>query len=134
MSQIKIVMLGDVMGKLGRRALAEAIPIIKKKYKPDLIIANAENIAHGKGVTEKTLKEAMDAGVDFFTSGNHIWANAADVDKIFSEKKIPIIRPANYPENVPGVGYKVIDVGVYKVVIVNLMGRVFIREDFDCPF
>lgn len=134
MPQIKIIMLGDIVGKIGRKAVAQALPKLKKKYKPDLVIANAENLAHGNGVTESTLKEMLDAGVDFFTSGNHVWSNKSDVDKIFSENKLPIIRPANYPPSVLGEGYKIIEVGVYKILIVNLIGRVFFRENFDCPF
>lgn len=134
MSQLKIVFLGDIMGKIGRKGVAKAIPQIKKKYKPDLIIANAENIAHGKGVTEKTLKEMMDAGIDFFTSGNHIWKNP-EGEQILREGKLPIIRPANYPEGVPGDGYRIIEIGTKKILITNLMGRVFFfKEYFDCPF
>jgi len=130
---IKILFLGDIVGKIGRKAVAEALPKLRKKYKPDLVIANAENLAHGHGVTEKTLKEMMAVGVDFFTSGNHVWDNA-EGEKVIIENKLPIIRPANYPEGVPGDGHKIIEVGVYRVLIVNLMGRVFFRENFDCPF
>jgi len=130
---IKILFLGDIVGKIGRRALKDALPKLRKKYKPDLIIANAENIAHGKGVTEGTLKEMMTAGVDFFTSGNHIWSNPEGA-KIFIENKLPIIRPANYPEGVLGDGYRVVKVGKNKILIINLLGRVFFRENFDCPF
>ncbi|NQT50336.1 TIGR00282 family metallophosphoesterase [Candidatus Kuenenbacteria bacterium] len=131
---MKVLMLGDIVGKIGRKGVTEALPKLKKKYKPDLVIANAENLAHGKGITEKTLQEMMDAGVDFFTSGNHIWSNKAEVDKILGENELPIIRPANYPPDVLGAGHKIVEVGVYKVLIVNLMGRVFFRENFDCPF
>ena len=131
---LKVLFFGDIIGKIGRKAIAKELPKLKKKHKPDLVIANAENLAHGKGVTEKTLNEMMDAGIDFFTSGNHIWSNGAEIEKIFSENKIPLLRPANYPPGVPGLGYKIIDVGAYKVMIVNLIGRVFFRENFDCPF
>lgn len=127
-------MFGDIVGKIGRKAIAEALPKLKKKYKPDLVIANVENLAHGNGVTESTLKEMMDAGIDFFTSGNHVWSNKSDIDKIFSQNKLPIVRPANYPPSALGEGYKIIEVGVYKILIVNLIGRVFFKENFDCPF
>ncbi len=134
MSQIKILFFGDVMGKLGRQALKKALPKIKEEYQPDLTIANAENLAHGKGVTEKTIKEMIEAGIDFFTSGNHIWGNP-EAEQIFLQNKLPIIRPANYPPGLPGDGYKIIEVGTKKVLIVNLMGRVFfLKENFDCPF
>lgn len=134
MSQLKILMLGDIVGKIGRKAIAEALPKLKKKYKPDLVIANAENLAHGNGVTESTLKEMLAAGIDFFTSGNHVWSNKADINQIFTENKLPLIRPANYPPTALGGGYKIIEVGVYKILIVNLVGRVFFKENFDCPF
>jgi 2',3'-cyclic-nucleotide 2'-phosphodiesterase len=131
---IKILFFGDIMGKIGRNALKEAIPELKKKYKPDLIVANAENLAHGKGITRNTLQEMMRAGIDFFTSGNHVWKNKEALE-IFNENELPIIRPANYPEGVPGDGYRVVEVGTKKVLFVNLMGRMFfLREHFEDPF
>jgi len=133
MSQIKILFLGDIVGKIGRKAVIKELPKLKKKYKPDFIIANAENLAHGVGITEKTLAEMMDAGINFFTSGNHIWKNA-EAEKIFSENTLPIVRPANYPDGVLGDGYKIVEVGKSKILIANLIGRVFMRENFDCPF
>lgn len=131
---IKILFLGDIVGRIGRNAVKETLPKLKKKYNPDLIIANAENLAHGCGVSESVLKEMIDAGIDFFTSGNHIWANKNEIEKIFSENKLPVIRPANYPIGAPGDGYRVIEIGTQKILIVNLIGRVFFRENFDCPF
>jgi hypothetical protein len=134
MSEIKILFFGDIMGKIGRHALKKALPDLKEKYQPDLVIANAENLAHGKGVTEKTLNEMMEAGVDFFTSGNHVWSNS-EAEQIFQQDKLPIIRPANYPPGLPGSGYKIIEVGTKKILIANLMGRhLMLKEDFDCPF
>ncbi len=133
MANIKILALGDIVGKIGRRGVITALPELKKRYKPDLVIANAENLSHGKGVSEKTLNQMIEAGIDFFTSGNHIWDNK-NADKIFNENKLPIIRPANYPTGVIGDGYKIIEVGTAKVLIANLNGRVFFRENFDCPF
>lgn len=130
---MKIIFLGDIVGKIGRKAIKEALPKLKRKYKPDLVIANAENLAHGSGVTNKTLKEMMNSGIDFFTSGNHIWDNP-EAEEIFNSNDIPIIRPANYPPNITGDGYKIIDVGTKKILIANLIGRVFIKENFDCPF
>ena len=121
------------MGKIGRKAVTKIIPQWKKQYKPDLIIANVENLAHGKGITEKTILEMLDAGVDFFTSGNHVW-DKKEAYKIFEDPKASIIRPANYPPGVPGDGYRIIKIGKTKILITNLMGRVFFREDFECPF
>lgn len=131
---MKILFLGDVVGKPGRKAVIKLLPSIKKTYKPDFIFCNAENLSHGNGVSEKTIKEMMDAGVDAFTSGNHIWDNRAEIEKIFAENKLPVLRPANYPEGTAGIGHRIFEVGKKKLLLVNLMGRVFIRENFDCPF
>lgn len=131
---VKILFLGDIVGRIGRNAVKEVLPKLKKKHKPDMVIANAENLAHGSGVSESVLTEMMEAGVDFFTSGNHVWSNKNEIEKIFSENKMPLIRPANYPESVLGDGYRVVEIGMQKVLIVNLIGRVFFRENFECPF
>ena len=130
---IKILMFGDVMGKIGRKTIAKVLPKLKKEFKPDLVIANAENSAHGKGATKKTLEELTSSGVDFFTSGDHIF-NKKEIIPILEDKNSVIIRPANYPPDVPGSGYKIIEVGVKKILIINLLGRVFMKSDFDCPF
>lgn len=133
MSELKVVFLGDIMGRIGRNSIKTILPKIKEQYQPDLIIANAENLAHGKGVTADTLKEMMEAGVDFFTSGDHVWDNA-EGEQLLLENKLPLIRPANYPEGVAGDGYRIIEVGTKKVLIVNLLGRVFFKVNTDCPF
>ena len=135
MANFKVLMFGDVVGKIGRRALVETVPKWRKKYSPDLVIANAENIAHGKGITEKTLREIHDAGVDFFTNGNHAFKNKAGIQVFDSpEFRDIIVRPANYPTKVPGKGAKLIEVGTKKVLIVNLNGQVGFRESFNSPF
>lgn len=131
---MKILFLGDIVGKLGRKSVKKVLPKWKEKYNPDLVIANAENLAHGKGVTRKTLEEMMDAGVDFFTSGNHVW-KTSQAEEIFKEDKVPIIRPANYPSGLAGEGFKIVKAGKDKVMIANLNGRVFFfKENFDDPF
>ncbi|MBI4272379.1 TIGR00282 family metallophosphoesterase [Candidatus Uhrbacteria bacterium] len=130
---MKILFIGDVMGKPGRKAVDALLPEIKKEYEPDFVIANAENLAHGKGITKQTLDELLSSGIDFCTSGNHIWAKPEGHD-ILAQKNSPVIRPANFPPNVPGVGIKVIPVGARNVLVINLMGRVFMKEHLDCPF
>lgn len=130
---IKVLFFGDVVGKIGRRALTEMVPRLKKEFEADFVIANAENLAHGKGITKSTLKEAQDAGVDLFTSGNHIFAKKEGID-IIAQKDSPVLRPANYPEGVPGQGDFLAEVGIKKLLVINLQGRVFFNEDTDCPF
>ena len=130
-----MIMFGDVVGRIGRRSLAQIVPKLQKKYKPDFFVANAENLAHGKGITPGTLREAVNAGVNFFTGGNHIFDNKAG-HQVFDDPEFKniIIRPANYPSEVPGEGMKLLEVGTKKVLMVNLNGRVFFRESFDSPF
>lgn len=130
---LKIIFIGDIVGYIGREAVTKIIPKLKRKYKPDLIIANAENLAHGKGVTKNSLQDMLDAGVNVFTSGNHVFSKK-NYQEILNDKKFSIIRPANYPKNVPGVGEKVINISQKNILLINLMGRVFMRANLDCPF
>jgi len=130
---LKILMFGDISGRVGRKAIAKILPSLKKKFDPDLVIANVENIAHGLGVTAKTLQEISEAGVDFFTSGDHIFDKREAVE-ILERKDTNLLRPANYPPGVPGVGAKLFEIGTKQVLVINLMGRVFLKNQYDCPF
>ncbi len=130
---LKILFFGDVSGRIGRTAVAKILPTIRKKLDPDLVIANVENIAHGTGITEKTLKELADAGVDFFTSGDHAFDKKEAIG-ILEDKNSMLIRPANYPPDAPGAGAKLFEIGTKKILVINLMGRVFLKSQYDCPF
>lgn len=130
---MKILFIGDIFGKPGRKAVRKIVPKLKEQESIDFVIANVENLAHGKGATPKTLEEMRNAGVDFFTSGNHIWKNKTILDELESQKS-DLIRPANYPLGVPGFGYRIVRIGKKKVLILNLIGRVFFNHHFDCPF
>lgn len=121
------------MGRIGRRGVAAVLPHWKDRYRPDLIIANVENLAHGKGVTMATISEIQAAGVNVFTSGNHIFKKP-EVYEIIDDEKIALLRPANYPPGVPGRGVVFVTVGTQKLLVVNLLGRVFMNENLDCPF
>jgi metallophosphoesterase (TIGR00282 family) len=122
-----ILAIGDVIGKPGRQALSTFLPQIKQEYGVDLTIVNAENSAHGIGVTPDTAKELLKAGADVLTSGNHVWAHKTILPYLDSE--MPLIRPLNYPPGVPGKGYIVKN----GVLVVNLIGRTFM-DNYDCPF
>ncbi len=122
-----ILAIGDLIGKPGRKAISQLLPGLRQQYGLDLVIANAENAAGGRGLTPDTARELLDSGVDVLTSGNHIWAQKEIIP--YLDGDMLIIRPLNYPAGVPGKGYLVIK----GVAVVNLMGRVFIG-DFDCPF
>ena len=129
---MKIIFLGDIVARPGREAVKKALPDLKKHYCPDIVIANAENIAHGKGVTTNSLQELIDTGIDFFTSGNHVWKKEGAL--LLQDKKNPLIRPANYPTGVIGRGYEIINVLTKKIAVINLIGRTFFRYHYDCPF
>lgn len=131
--EIKILFFGDIVGRIGRKAIAKILPEFKRELNPDLVLANAENLAHGLGVTQKTLNEILGAGVDFLTSGNHIWQKE-EAYEILAQRDIPLIRPANFPQDMPGKGYRLLELGTKKILIINLVGRAFIEEESSCPF
>ncbi len=120
-------MIGDIIGRPGRQAVHELLPGLRRQYGLGLIIANAENVAGGLGLTSTTADELLNAGVDVLTSGNHIWTQKEIIPHLDGE--MPILRPLNYPPVVPGRGYLV----NRQAMVVNLIGRTFIG-DFDCPF
>jgi len=128
---MKILFIGDIIGKYGRKITAEILPKLKEEYSPDLIIANAENSAHGYGITEKVYQELLELGISVFTMGNHIW-DKKEISKNI-EKFPQMIRPLNYPEGIPGKTYLVVEKNGIKIAIVNLLGRTFMPP-MDCPF
>lgn len=119
-------MIGDIVGKPGRRAIQALVPDLRKENGIDVVIANAENTAGGFGLTPDTAYELLDSGVDIFTSGNHIWDQREIIP--YMDEGLPLVRPANYP-NAPGRG--VLHHG--EIMVINLMGRVFLPA-LDCPF
>lgn len=130
---MKICFVGDVMGQPGRRALAAALPRIRAEHKPEFVIVNAENAAGGFGLTPEIAQELFSLGADVLTSGNHIWDKKQILDHLDKEPRL--LRPANYPEGVPGRGWGVYEsvVGGPKLGVLNLEGRVYMRDLRD-PF
>jgi metallophosphoesterase (TIGR00282 family) len=124
---VLILVIGDLVGRPARKAISQLLPGLRQQYGLELIIANAENVAGGVGITPDTAKELLESGVDVLTLGNHTWAQKEIVPHLDSD--MPILRPLNYPPGVPGRGY----LAAKGVAVVNLMGRVFIG-DLDCPF
>lgn len=123
---MRILMIGDVIGKPGRQAIRSLVPGLREEYGIDLVIANGENSAGGFGITLETAYEMLENGVDVLTSGNHIWDQKEIIPHM--DEGLPLIRPANYPD-APGRGYLIQD----DVMVLNLMGRVFMPA-LDCPF
>lgn len=130
---MNILFIGDIIGRPGRAAVKEILPGLKKEYEIDFVIANGENLAAGLGMTIDTYEEMSKAGIDYFTSGNHIW-NKKEFLIYLQEKNIKVVRPANYPEGVEGRGWTDIELHGKKIRIINLQGRVFMRDLVDCPF
>jgi len=130
---LKILFIGDIVGKPGRRAVAHFIPEIRKEEGIDFVIANGENLASGKGMTFEKYDEVIKSGVDYFTSGNHIWNNA-DFITCLNDQKIKVLRPANYPQSSPGRGVTTFKVKGADLTLINLQGRVFMRDDIESPF
>ena len=128
---MRIVFIGDVVGKPGRKVLAEAMPRIKKKFSPDLIIANGENAAAGFGITRNVLKELYDTGINILTSGNHIWDKRETESWIGEEDRI--LRPANFPSGSPGRGWTTVKVNTASIAVANIQGRIMMPPS-DCPF
>jgi len=129
---MKALLIGDIFGKPGRKVVSAVLPKLRKDLRLDFVIANCENLAHGKGITEKTLNAMLDSGVDFFTSGNHVFSNEG-LDLLKADK-YPLIRPANLSGDVPGYGYKIVQKGQRRVLIINISGRVFMSPNYNCPF
>lgn len=129
---MKILFVGDIVGKPGRRAVRELIPDIISQYRIDFVIGNCENAASGFGVTREVVEELYDSNIHVLTSGNHIW----DKKEIreFVEDYETLLRPANYPEGAPGRGSVVMpDAAGINVGVINLMGRIFMAP-LECPF
>jgi metallophosphoesterase (TIGR00282 family) len=129
---MKILFLGDVVGKPGRRAVCTMLPRLIDHERIDLVIANCENVAGTTGVDPKSARELLDAGVHVLTSGNHVWRDKGIIEFIDGESRL--LRPANFPPMVPGRGWTVCESpDGTPVAVLNLIGRVFM-DSVDCPF
>lgn len=128
---MKVLMVGDVYGEPGRAAIQTLLPRLREEHAIDLAVVNVENAAGGFGVTPPMAKAFLEQGVDVMTTGNHVWDKKEIVPHIVKENLL--LRPANFPEGTPGVGYVTVKAGPHRVGVVNLMGRIFMNP-IDCPF
>ncbi len=129
--RIRILFIGDIIGRPGRKALNIFLPTLLEKYSPTIIIGNGENAAGGNGMTEEVCRELL-GRLDVITSGNHIWDKKQGVEYLDREPRL--LRPANYPERNPGrASYIFEGEGGVKIGVLNLQGRVFM-EPLECPF
>jgi 2',3'-cyclic-nucleotide 2'-phosphodiesterase len=130
---MRLMFLGDVVGKSGRDAVARVLPDLKDRLKPDFTIVNGENAAHGFGITEAIFKGLLEAGADAVTLGNHAFDQREAL--IFIEREPQLIRPLNFPPGTPGRGAALFDLAHGKrLLVMNIMGRVFVEPSLDDPF
>lgn len=129
---MKILMAGDVMGSSGRTVFARVAGEMKRAGQVDFVVVNAENAAAGKGITARIAADLLDAGADVITLGDHTW-DQKDTEKLL-EQEDRVLRPANFPPACPGRGLVTVDTPMGKVTVINLIGRVFVRNYDDCPF
>jgi len=132
--RVRILFIGDVVGRPGRHALREWLPALRKELAVDFVIANRENAAGGMGITESTARELLEAGIDCLTTGNHVWKQKEAGGLLAREHRV--LRPANFPSETPGCGWGVYGVAGKNlhIAVVNIMGQVFMKPILDCPF
>ena len=130
---MKILCIGDVVGKVGCEFLRSKLPNLKRFYGIDLVVCNGENSADGNGITPVSARYLFDSGVDVITLGNHSFRRREAYS--YLDETPYIIRPANYPDaTTPGVGFCVVDMGRVQVAVINLMGNMFMESSLENPF
>lgn len=140
-AKLKVLMIGDVAGPLGCAMFTKNIAGLRSKYQADAVIVNGENASDsGRGITPKIVADFLAAGANVITTGNHIWAKK-EILPYFEQhrgERVPLIRPANFPSQVPGSGFALFDLVVEQqtitIGVLNLQGRIFMKEHLDCPF
>lgn len=128
---MKILIVGDVVGRPGRKAFKKHTKELREKHNIDVVIVNGENSAAGKGVSRKSLDELYAGGADIVTSGNHIWDKREVYEVIDTDPYL--VRPANYPDGAPGKGWCLYPFKAKNLAVINMSGRAFMPE-MDCPF
>jgi metallophosphoesterase (TIGR00282 family) len=128
---LKILAIGDVVGRPGRQVLKDKLQGIIDTHRIDMIIVNGENAAGGKSITPDIAQEFFSVGIDVITTGNHVWDNSEVLKILDSEPAL--LRPANYPAGVKGHGYHIVERKGFRICVINLQGRLFM-EPIDCPF
>jgi metallophosphoesterase (TIGR00282 family) len=128
---MRLLFVGDVVGRSGRAAITQRLPDLKRDWKLDCVIVNGENAAGGFGITEAIYNEFLDAGADVISGGNHSWDQREAL--VFIERAPRLLRPINYPPGTPGRGATMVDANGKRVLVINVMGRIFM-DPLDDPF
>ncbi|MCB1463441.1 MAG: TIGR00282 family metallophosphoesterase [Nitratireductor sp.] len=130
---MRLLFLGDMVGRSGREAVYAQLPGMIEKWKVDFAIVNGENAAGGFGITETILEETLAAGADVVTTGNHVWDQREALT--FAERQERFLRPANFPSGTPGRGSNIYEArNGARVLVANIMGNVFMHPELDDPF
>ncbi len=130
---MRLIFLGDVVGKSGREAVYQELPLLRERYKPDLVVVNGENAAHGFGISEDIYLKLLAVGADVVTLGNHAFDQREAL--VFIERHPNLLRPVNWPAGCPGRGTALIDTASgRRALVINAMGRVMIEPMLDDPF
>ncbi len=130
---LKIIFFGDITGEPGRKVIKQILPALIESEKPDLVLANVENLAHGKGVTVKTIEELIRAGVNGFTGGNHIFSKRVYSEEALTKYSDRIVRPANIPSTYAGMSAIKLPTSKGLVLVGNFLGQVFMEKQFHDP-
>lgn len=129
---MKVLLIGDIVGKTGRRMIQEHVPALIRSRGIDWVVANGENSAGGNGITHEVMDELLSSGIDVLTSGNHIF----DKKEVFQfiDDVPTLLRPLNLPPGTPGHGYAVVSKNTYAIAVISLSGRAFMPFQYDDPF
>ncbi|MFZ2619493.1 MAG: TIGR00282 family metallophosphoesterase [Alphaproteobacteria bacterium] len=128
----RILFLGDIFAKPGRDVLAAHLPRLREKFGVTAVIANGENSAGGFGIHRTSMNDIFPLGVDIITLGDHTF-DQKDAEEILTQE-VRLVRPVNYPAGTVGKGFHVYEIAGKKIGVLNIMGRVFMRDSLDCPF
>lgn len=131
--ELRVLFVGDIVGEVGRNAVKKILPKLREKYKIDLVLANGEHLSERVGLEIELVEEMREAGIDLFTTGNHVWRKKEFEDHI-GKADVPVIRPANFKEQVPGDGYRILTTKKGRVLVANLLGKENIPLDLESPF
>jgi metallophosphoesterase (TIGR00282 family) len=128
---LTVLVIGDIIGQPGMRAITSMLPNLKREYNPDLIVINGENAADGFGITPELAKTLYSAGADIISTGNHVWQQREVLP--YMKENPTLLRPANYPPGAPGTGAVIVEKHGIRFAVLNLQGRVRMWP-IDCPF
>lgn len=129
---MKFIVIGDIFARPGREAIQKYIPMLREKYTPDFIIANADNASHGLGISTVNVRELYDYGVDLLTGGDHVWHQKDLLPHL--DRSPWVLRPLNYPQGTPGKGFHILEKDGKRLLVIHALGRIFLDKLVDDPF